>query len=389
AELGARTEVVACDAADREALAKALDGRTISGVVHAAGVLDDGVVSALTPERLSAVLHPKVDAAWNLHELTKDQDLKAFVLFSSISGVMGSAGQGNYAAANVYLDALAIWRRQQGLPAQSLGWGAWMPTAGMTGTLSEADLHRIHATGVPPLTEDQGLALLDAAMGLDEPYLVPIGRAAGPARMPGTVPALLRGLVRGARRAAESTGGRTGAVAALAARLTALREADRLRHVVDLVRTEAATVLGHASPQAVVADRDFHDLGVDSLTALELRNRLTAVTGLRLPATLVFDHPTSAVLGAHLLGVLLDEQDVADGAALFGQLDRLDAALADADTDEATRNAVSLRLRRMLEKLRNQDAQNAEDAIAERLEAASTDEVLAFIDNELGRLSDR
>ncbi|MFD8088283.1 SDR family NAD(P)-dependent oxidoreductase, partial [Kitasatospora sp. NPDC059722] len=389
AELGARAEVVACDAADREALAKALDGRTITGVVHAAGVLDDGIVTALTPERLSTVLRPKVDAAWNLHELTKDQDLKAFVLFSSISGVMGSAGQGNYAAANVYLDALAVWRRQNGLPAQSLGWGAWVPTAGMTGTLTEADLHRIRATGVPPLTEEQGLALLDAAMGTDEPYLVPIGRATGPARMPGTVPALLRGLVRGARRTAESSGGRTGAVAALAARLSELREADRLRHVVDLVRTEAAGVLGHASPQAVAAERDFHDLGIDSLTALELRNRLTAVTGLRLPATLVFDHPTSAVLGAHLLGVLLDEQDAADGAALFGRLDRLDAALAEADTDEATRNAVSLRLRRMLEKLRNQDAQNAEDAIAERLEAASADEVLAFIDNELGRLSDR
>ncbi|MER7673444.1 SDR family NAD(P)-dependent oxidoreductase [Kitasatospora sp. NPDC096128] len=388
-ELGARVEVVACDAADREALAQALRGRRITGVVHAAGVLDDGVVSALTPERLSDVLRPKVDAAWNLHELTKDQDLRAFVLFSSISGVMGSAGQGNYAAANAYLDSLAYWRRQQGLAAQSLGWGAWVPTAGMTGTLTEADLHRIRATGVPPLTEEQGLALLDAAMGLDEPYLVPIGRAAGPARTPGTVPALLRGLVRGARRAAESAGGRTGTVAALAARLAGLREAGRLREVVDLVRTEAAAVLGHASPQAVAADRDFRDLGVDSLTALELRNRLTAVTGLRLPATLVFDHPTSAVLGAHLLGVLLDEQDAEDGAALFGQLDRLDAALADADTDESTRNAVSLRLRRMLEKLRNQDAQNAEDAVAERLEAASADEVLAFIDNELGRLSDR
>ncbi|MEU8928200.1 phosphopantetheine-binding protein, partial [Kitasatospora sp. NPDC048545] len=284
---------------------------------------------------------------------------------------------------------LAHWRRRQGLPAQSLGWGAWVPTAGMTGTLSEADLHRIRATGVPPLTEEDGLALLDAAMAVDEPYLVPIGRASGPARMPGTVPALLRGLVRGARRVAESTGARSGAVAALAARLTELRETDRLRHVVDLVRTEAAAVLGHASPQAVAADRDFHDLGVDSLTALELRNRLTAVTGLRLPATLVFDHPTSAVLGTHLLGVLLDEQDAADGTALLGQLDRLDAALADTDTDEATRNAVSLRLRRMLEKLRNQDAQNAEDVIAERLEAASADEVLAFIDNELGRLSDR
>ncbi|MGW2378282.1 SDR family NAD(P)-dependent oxidoreductase, partial [Kitasatospora sp. NPDC001683] len=389
AELGARAEVVACDAADREALAQALDGRTVTGVVHAAGVLDDGIVTGLTPERLSAVLRPKVDAAWNLHELTEGQGLKAFVLFSSVSGVMGSAGQGNYAAANVYLDCLAHWRRQRGLPAQSLGWGAWVPTAGMTGTLSEADLHRIRATGVPPLTEEQGLALLDAATTVDEPYLVPIGRATGPTRMPGTVPALLRGLVRGARRVVESTGGRTGAVVALAARLTQLREGDRLRHVVDLVRTEAAAVLGHASPQAVPADRDFHDLGVDSLTALELRNRLTAVTGLRLPATLVFDHPTPAVLGAHLLGVLLDERGAADGAALFGQLDRLDAALAEADTDEATRDALALRLRRMLEKLRNQDAQNAEDAIAERLEAASADEVLAFIDNELGRLSDR
>ncbi|MFJ2577886.1 SDR family NAD(P)-dependent oxidoreductase [Kitasatospora aureofaciens] len=388
-ELGASVEVVACDVADRDALAEALSGRTVTGVVHTAGVLDDGVVTSLTPERVSAVLRPKVDAAWNLHELTKGQDLRAFVLFSSISGVMGSAGQGNYAAANVFLDTLAQWRRQQGLPAQSLGWGAWVPTAGMTGALSEADLHRIRSSGVPPLTEENGLALLDAAMGIDEPYLVPIGRAAGPARMPGTVPALLRGLVRGARRAAESTGGRTGTVAALAARLRELRATDRARHVVDLVRTEAAAVLGHASPRAVAADRDFHDLGIDSLTALELRNRLTAVTGLRLPATLVFDYPSAAVLGAHLLGELLDEQEAADGAALLAQLDRLDAALADGDTDGATRNAVALRLRRMLEKLRNSDAENAEDAIAERLEAASADEVFAFIDHELGRLTDR
>ncbi|MFJ8473294.1 SDR family NAD(P)-dependent oxidoreductase [Kitasatospora sp. NPDC094011] len=388
-ELGARVEVLACDAADRAALAEALKDRRITGVVHAAGVLDDGVVTALTPERLSAVLRPKVDAAWYLHELTAGQDLKAFVLFSSISGVMGSAGQGNYAAANVFLDALASRRRQLGLPAQSLGWGAWVPTAGMTGALSEADLHRIRATGVPPLTEDQGLALLDAAMAVDAPHLVPIGRATGPARMPGTVPALLRGLVRGARRAAASGGGSTGTATALATRLAGLREGDRLRHLTGLVRTEAAAVLGHGSAQAVAADRDFHDLGVDSLTALELRNRLTAVTGLRLPATLVFDHPTPGVLAAHLLGVLLDQRDTADGAELLGRLDRLDEALATGDTDRATRDAVSLRLRRMLEKLRILDAENAEDGVAERLEAASADEVLAFIDNELGRLSDR
>ncbi|MFE2408021.1 type I polyketide synthase [Kitasatospora sp. NPDC059408] len=309
AGLGARAEVVACDAADREALAQALGGRTITGVVHAAGVLDDGIVTALTPERLSAVLRPKVDAAWNLHELTKDQDLKAFVLFSSISGVMGTAGQGNYAAANVYLDSLAHWRRHQGLPAQSLGWGAWMPTAGMTGTLSEADLHRLHASGVPPLTEEDGLALLDAAMAVDEPYLVATGRMASGARPRGEVPTMFRALLPGGRRTASATGTGAATMTALAARLYELREADRLRHVVDLVRTEAAGVLGHASPQAVAADRDFHDLGIDSLTALELRNRLTAVTGLRLPATMVFDHPTPAAIADLVLAEVLGQHD--------------------------------------------------------------------------------
>ncbi|MBV6700085.1 SDR family NAD(P)-dependent oxidoreductase [Kitasatospora aureofaciens] len=313
-ELGASVEVVACDVADQEALAEALAGRTVTGVVHAAGVLDDGVVTSLTPERVSAVLRPKVDAAWNLHELTKGQDLKAFVLFSSISGVMGSAGQGNYAAANVFLDALAQWRRQQGLPAQSLGWGAWVPTAGMTGTLSEADLHRIRSSGVPPLTEEDGLALLDAAMGIDEPYLVPIGRLAGGERPRGEVPTMFRALMPGGRRAAASVG--SGTVTALASRLYELRESDRLRHVVDLVRTEAAAVLGHASPQAVAADRDFHDLGIDSLTALELRNRLTAVIGLRLPATLVFDYPTPTAIAEHVLAEVLGQQDETQVLAL-------------------------------------------------------------------------
>ncbi|MEU4946899.1 SDR family NAD(P)-dependent oxidoreductase, partial [Kitasatospora aureofaciens] len=302
-ELGAEVEVLACDAADREALAGALEGRTITGVVHAAGVLDDGVVTGLTSERLTAVLRPKVDAAWNLHELTAGQDLEAFVLFSSVSGVLGSAGQGSYAAANVFLDALAAWRRQQGLPAQSLGWGAWAPTDGMTGTLSETDLHRIRSAGVPPLTEEQGLALLDAAMTVDEPYLVATGRLAAGTRPPGEVPSMFRALLPAGRRTAA---GSTGTGAALAARLHALREADRPRHLVDLVRTEAAAVLGHASGRAVDPEREFRDLGFDSLTAIELRNRLTAVTGIRLPATLVFDHPTPHALAAHLLGELLD-----------------------------------------------------------------------------------
>ncbi|WP_284574475.1 type I polyketide synthase [Streptomyces sp. 2P-4] len=321
---GADVSVVACDVADRDALAEVLAGVGLSAVVHAAGVLDDGVVTSLTAERLSGVLRPKVDAAWHLHELTQGLDLSAFVLFSSVSGVMGSAGQGNYAAANVFLDALAAYRRGLGLAGQSLAWGAWAPSGGMTATLSEADRQRIAASGVPPLSVEQGLALLDAAMATDLPYLVPLGRLATGtgARLRGDVPTMFRGLVRGGRRMAATTAGGAATAVALAARLWELREAERTRTVVEMVRTEAAAVLGHASAQTIGADRDFHDLGLDSLTALELRNRLTEATGLRLPATLVFDYPTPTALATHLLAELLDENGdvrlpaaVATGAA--------------------------------------------------------------------------
>ncbi|MDH6133806.1 acyl transferase domain-containing protein/NAD(P)-dependent dehydrogenase (short-subunit alcohol dehydrogenase family)/acyl carrier protein [Kitasatospora sp. MAA4] len=389
AALGAEVTVTACDVADRAALAAVLAGVPITAVIHTAGVLDDGVVTSLTPERLSGVLRPKVDAAWHLHELTAHQNLSAFVLFSSISGVMGSAGQGNYAAGNVFLDALAQHRRSRGLAAQSLAWGAWAQATGMTGTLSDADMHRINASGVPPLTVAQGLALLDAAMTVDRAYLVPIGRAAGAMRMQGEVPALLRGLVRGTRRAAATGGGGAGTTAALAARVRGLRDGERLRFVVDLVRTEAAGVLGHASAKSLDVTREFRDLGVDSLTAVELRNRLTAVTGLRLPATLVFDYPSPVVLADHLLAELLDERGAAEGPSLLAELDRLDAVLTAGEPDELTRAAVSARLRHLLEKWREADADGAAASVAERIESASTDEVFAFIDNELGRLSDR
>ncbi|MGV9270907.1 SDR family NAD(P)-dependent oxidoreductase, partial [Kitasatospora sp. NPDC003701] len=388
--LGAEVVVVACDAADRGALAGVLEQvGDLSAVVHTAGVLDDGVVTSLTPERLSAVLRPKVDAAWNLHELTEGLDLSAFVLFSSISGVMGSAGQGNYAAGNVFLDVLAQFRAARGLAAQSLAWGAWAQSSGMTGTLSDADLRRITASGVPPLSVAQGLALLDAATRTDEPHLVPIGRTSGATRVQGTVPALLRGLVRGTRRTAASGGGGAATSAALAARLRDQRDGERLRTVVDLVRTEGAAVLGHAGAKSVDAGREFRDLGFDSLTAVELRNRLTSVTGLRLPATLVFDHPTPTVLAEHLLAELLDEHGTADEFALLTEFDRLSAALTAGEPDGATKDALAVRLRRMLETLQDKELDTSASSVADRIESASTDEVLAFIDNELGRLSDR
>ncbi|MCX2928608.1 type I polyketide synthase, partial [Streptomyces sp. NEAU-W12] len=320
-ELGAEVIVAACDTADREAtaalLAEVPAAHPLTAVVHAAGVLDDGVVTSLSAERVSDVLRPKVDAAWHLHELTRDLDLAAFVMFSSVSGVMGSAGQGNYAAANVFLDTLAQQRSASGLPALSLAWGAWVQDGGMTGTLSDASARRMAASAAPPLTVEQGLALWDAATVSDEPYLVPIG-ASGNTRMPGEVPPLLRNLVRGTRRAAATAVGGARVAADLTRQLLQAREEERVRVLLDLVRGEAASVLGHSSPKAVEADRDFHDLGFDSLTAVELRNRLTGVTGLRLPATLVFDYPTPTVLAEHLVAALLEEERVAGTPAATG-----------------------------------------------------------------------
>ncbi|MFI6476191.1 SDR family NAD(P)-dependent oxidoreductase, partial [Streptomyces sp. NPDC050516] len=287
----------------------------LTAVIHTAGVLDDGVVGALTPERLSAVLRPKVDAAWHLHEATKDLDLAAFVLYSSVSGVMGSAGHGGYAAGNAFLDALARHRTAQGLPAQSLAWGAWAKKDGITRASAAAEPERIASLDVPPLSVERGLALFDAAAEADEAHLVPVGPLATGARSRGTVPPVLRGLVKGARRTAAVSASGTEAVLRLTRRLTELTPDERSAFTVDLVRTEAAAVLGHASAKAIDTRRDFHDLGFDSLTAVELRNRLSTATGLRLPATLVFDYPNPTALAGHLIAVLLDEHDEAHAPA--------------------------------------------------------------------------
>ncbi|WP_408055423.1 type I polyketide synthase [Streptomyces paludis] len=306
AELGATATVLACDVEDREALATALGGvpaeHPLRAVVHAAGVLDDGVIDSLTPERLAAVLRVKADGAWHLHELTADLD--AFVLFSSVAGILGSAGQGNYAAGNAFLDALAAHRRAHGLPGLSLAWGAWAPETGMTAGLTDADRARLAREGVPPLTVEQGMALFDAALSVtDEAVVSPVLLDLAALRARGEIPALLRGLVptRG-RRIAVNAGE---AADGLARSLSALPEADRTEVVLDLVRGRVAAVLGYEASASVDPVRSFQELGLDSLTAVELRNGLAAVTGLRLSATLVFDYPTCAVLADHLLDELL------------------------------------------------------------------------------------
>ncbi|MFE3639208.1 SDR family NAD(P)-dependent oxidoreductase, partial [Streptomyces sp. NPDC059168] len=319
AESGAGVTWAACDAADRQALAAVLAAvpgdRPLTAVVHTAGVLDDGIIDSLTPERLSAVLRPKADAALNLHELTRGLDLADFVLFSSAAGVFGAPGQANYAAANSFLDALAQHRRAHGLPGRSLAWGLWEDTDGMAGALDRADLDRMKRGGVHGLTADEGLALLDLAHVLDTAEDHPATPAPGmgllvpmrltlPAATPGTdVPPLLRGLVRApARRAAAARG--TTDLSALEQRLGGLDAPERERLLLDLVRTHVADVLGHGSPGAIDPEHAFTDLGFDSLTAVELRNRLGAATGRRLPATLVFDHPTTLALARHLTAEL-------------------------------------------------------------------------------------
>ncbi|WSZ72479.1 SDR family NAD(P)-dependent oxidoreductase [Streptomyces chartreusis] len=297
-ELGARIEVRACDVSDRSALAAVLDGVELSGVVHAAGVLDDGLVADLTPERLAGVMAAKVESALHLHELTADRDLSAFVLFSSFAGVVGNAGQAAYSAANNILDALATTRRAQGLPAVSLAWGMW--EAGMGGTLGGPELERLARQGFPALETGEGLALLDAALVVDEPNVIPVAlRTSALAAVRDSLPGILQGLVPAADRRRRAAG-LSAAGGALAGRLRALSVEEQERELLDLVQAQVAAVLGHASAGSVDASRAFKDLGFDSLTAVELRNRLGSATGVTLPVTVIFDHPTPAALAASL-----------------------------------------------------------------------------------------
>ncbi|MBP8539836.1 type I polyketide synthase, partial [Streptomyces sp. MK37H] len=311
-ELGAETvDVAACDAANRRALASTLAAvpaeRPLKAVIHAAGALDDGLIGALTPERLEKVLRPKVDAALNLHDLTRDLDLSAFVLYSSLAGTLGSPGQANYAAANTFLDALAARRRAAGLPGVSLAWGHWEQSSELTGQLDQADRARMARSGIVPMTTGQGLALFDTALRMAEPLAV-TSRLDASAWASGAGSEVVRAVARGLvaqgpvrrARAAQAAEDRGAEGSALVRRLAALSEAERTAALVDLVRTHVATVLGHGSAAAVEPERAFKELGFDSLTAVELRNRLQAATGLRLPATLIFDHPTPNALAEHL-----------------------------------------------------------------------------------------
>ncbi|MEU6285797.1 SDR family NAD(P)-dependent oxidoreductase, partial [Streptomyces sp. NPDC047028] len=315
-QFGAEVTVEACDVSDREALARLFaDHPDITAVVHTAGVVDDATIESLTPERLESVWAPKARAAQYLHELTADRDLDAFVLYSSSAATFDGTGQANYAAANAYLDALAASRQAQGLPGVSLAWGLWDPSVGGMGAgLTAADIDRMARVGVLPLDEERGLALLDAALrGGTHAQLLPVvmdTRALEQRAKRGGLPRVLHGLVRPSAVRRTAAAGAAAAAGDLAARLERLPAAERTRVLLDLVRRHVAAVLGFGGAGEVAAEKPFKEFGFDSLTAVEFRNRLGAEAGLRLPATLVFDHPTPGAVADFLQYELVggDEQ---------------------------------------------------------------------------------
>ncbi len=387
--LGAEVRIAACDVSERAQLKTLLesisDRHPLSAVVHAAGVLDDVPIGSLTTQRIDDVFAPKAEAAWYLHELTQHMDLQAFVLFSSAASTLGSPGQGNYAAANAFLDALAAHRQARGLPGVSLAWGIWEQASGMTGHLRESDLSRMARAGLRAIPRAEGLDLFDRALAAGEALLLPIPLDPAVLRAQariGLLPALFSDLVHmpPERRS-------TGQGASLARRLATTPEAEREAVLIDLVGTHVAAVLGHASPEAVDMQRTFKDLGFDSLAAVELRNRLNTATGLRLPATLAFDYPTSAALSRYLLGQLV-HTEMLTATPAEAELDRLAHTLSAIAWEDAERAKITARLQALLADLGAPGSAERVGAVdGGDLEAASDDEMFDIIDRELEELS--
>ncbi|MFD1503329.1 beta-ketoacyl reductase, partial [Streptosporangium lutulentum] len=319
------------------------------------------------------------DAAWNLHELTRGDDLAVFALFSSAAGILGNAGQGNYAAANAFLDALAAHRGTGGLPATSLAWGLWAQASAMTGHMTETDLQRISRGGFLPITAEQGVALFDASVAATAATVLPARLDIAALR--DRSPAMLAGFGRPAARRASQAG--TASAASLEQRLTALPAVERERLLLDIVRDNVATVLGYATTTAVNPGKTFKELGFDSLTALELRNRLNAATGLRLAATLVFDHPTLDAVADHLRARILPDAETA-AAAMLTELDKVEAALLGITAEDDEHGRIAARIQALLWKWNGTRAAADQPAEQDDLDFATDDDLFDVLDNELG-----
>jgi acyl transferase domain-containing protein/NADPH:quinone reductase-like Zn-dependent oxidoreductase len=385
AALDAEVRVVAADVSDRAAVAEVLaavaPGHPLTAVVHTAGVLADATIGSLTRSGLDQALAPKVDGAWHLHELTRDLDLSAFIVYSSIAATLGNPGQANYAAANAFLDALTRYRRGRGLSAVSLAWGMWSQEAGMTTALSRADMLRMERSGVPAMPLEQGLRLFDRAMKEGHCVVAPTRLNRAALRRQDLVAPILRVIAHKPSRfapaaVAVATGEQENG---LAQRLAALTVTERNSALLDVVRREAATVLGHAGAEDITPTLPFKGLGFDSLTSMELRNRLSAATGLRLGVTVVFDYPTPAALVEHLLAELPADDDGVP-ADVFADLEKLESSFGLMDRDEAVTSRVRDRLRTLLARIEG-DVEIS--TAAGTLDSATTDELFAFLDEHL------
>ncbi|WP_317987185.1 beta-ketoacyl reductase [Streptomyces kanamyceticus] len=332
------------------------DTRTLTGVFHTAAALDDALLDNLTPQRIDTVLQPKADAAWHLHHHTHTHatDLAAFVLYSSAAGVLGTPGQGNYAAANAFLDALAEHRRTQGLPGLSIAWGLWDQASGLTGELTDADRRRMRQGGARALTAEQGMRMYDAAVHAGTGSVVAVA-----GELPSDIP-----LLRGRRKPVARRGARN--------------EVARHTDLLTLVRQKAAALLGHAGPEDVPEDAAFRQLGVDSLIAVQLRNGLNEATGLRLSATLVFDYPTPRALAGRI-GELLSPDDPA--AAVLAQLDRLEELVADVDPGDRRNDSIGPRIGALFERWQRVGRPAVPADVLS--EDATADEIFDLIDREL------
>jgi polyketide synthase 7 len=318
------------------------------------------------------VLRAKVDGAWNLHAMTRDLDLAAFVVFSSMAGILGTAGQGNYAAANSFLDALAVHRRTQGLPATSVAWGLWEQASAMTRHLGDRDKTRMSRVGLATLSTEQALALFDDAL-VAQDAVVAATRLDAAALTQDVAPLLTELVRRPARRVVDDTAP-AASTTGLATRLRGLDAEQRHRELVDVVCSNAATVLGRSSTADISAQRAFQELGFDSLTAVELRNRLKSATGLTLSPTLIFDYPSPTALAEHLDIRLSKPAEPADPTARFNDITaELDTLVRRGDWKPEDRTHLFNRLHAIL----------ADLAVDDDLAAASESELFAILDEEL------
>ncbi|MGW4500822.1 type I polyketide synthase [Micromonospora sp. NPDC004336] len=384
--LGAQATVVACDASDRDALADLIGAipaeYPLTTVVHATAVLDDAMINDIRLEQIERVLQAKVDVAYHLHELTLDLDLSAFVMFSSFAGSVASSGVGNYAPSNAFLDALAQHRRGLGLPATSVAWGAWAGGGMADGPLGEL----LHRHGVPEMTPDAAIAALHQAVDHGEAFLTIADIAwerfavAFTATRPGPLISDLPDVRRLAT--AEQVAGVEAADGpdSLRERFAGLPAAERLAVLLGLVRSQVAAVLNYPSAESVDEHRAFRELGFDSVTAVELRNRLGSATGVALPVTLVFDYPTPTTLAEYLFAEVAHD-DVVTPTALLDDLDRIADSLDVVARDEAARVRATVRLQAMLSRLA-QDSGGAD--VGRHLDDATDDELFAMVDRDLG-----